>query len=101
MLAAIVVAITTPILEDHTSNIYVVLLLAFLAYHTYQWRKNYNVIFFNIAMLCWIIAICNISDVNDLGRAGVAVSIFVCGIILLALNYYLIKKKKDHELQNK
>lgn len=101
LLAAIVVAITTPILEDHTSNIYVVLLLAFLAYHTYQWRKNYNVIFFNIAMLCWIIAICNISDVNDLGRAGVAVSIFVCGIILLALNYYLIKKKKDHELQNK
>ncbi|MBS7363887.1 MAG: DUF2157 domain-containing protein [Paludibacteraceae bacterium] len=101
LLAAIVVAITTPILEDHTSNIYVVLLLAFLAYHTYQWRKNYNVIFFNIAMFCWIIAICNISDVNDLGRAGVAVSIFVCGIILLALNYYLIKKKKDHELQNK
>ena len=101
LLAAIVVAITTPILDDHTSNIYVVLLLAFLAYHTYQWRKNYNVLFFNIAMFCWIIAICNISDVNDLGRAGVAVSIFVCGIILLALNYYLIKKKKDHELQNK
>lgn len=101
LLAAIVVAITTPILEDHTSNIYVVLLLILLTYHTYQWRKNYNVIFFNIAMFCWIIAIYNISSVHDLGRAGVAVSIFVCGIILLALNYYLIKKKKDHELQNK
>lgn len=101
LLAAITVAITTPLLEEHTSIIYVVLLLAFLAYHTYQWRKDYNIIFFNIAMFGWIIAIYNISSVHDLGRAGVAVSIFVCGIILLALNYYLIKKKKDHELQNK
>lgn len=101
LLAAIVVAIATPIFEGHTTNIYALLLIIHLAFHTYLWRKTYNVIFFNIAMFCWIIAIYNISDINDLGRAGVAVSIFVCGAILLALNYYLIKKKKDHELQNK
>ena len=101
LLAAIVVAIATPIFEEHTTNIYALLLIIHLVFHTYLWRKTYNVIFFNIAMFCWIIAIYNISDINDLGRAGVAVSIFVCGAILLALNYYLIKKKKDHELQNK
>ena len=101
LLAAIVVAIATPIFKGHTTNIYALLLIIHLAFHTYLWRKTYNVIFFNIAMFCWIIAIYNISDINDLGRAGVAVSIFVCGAMLLALNYYLIKKKKDHELQNK
>ncbi len=101
LLAAISVAITTPLLEEHTSIIYVVLLLILLAYHTYQWRKDYNIIFFNIAMFGWIIAIYNISSVNDLGHAGVAISIFTCGIILLALNYYLIKKKMDHENQDK
>ncbi len=101
LLAAITVAITTPLLEEHTSIIYVVLLLILLAYHTYQWRKDYNIIFFNIAMFGWIIAIYNISSVNDLGHAGVAISIFTCGIIMLALNYYLIKKKMDHENQDK
>ena len=101
LLAAITVTITTPILEEHTSIIYVVLLLILLAYHTYQWRKDYNIIFFNIAMFGWIIAIYNISSVNDLGHAGVAISIFTCGIIMLALNYYLIKKKMDHENQDK
>lgn len=101
LLAAIVVAITTPLLEGHTSNIYVLLLIINLAYHTYQWRKNYNVIFFNIAMLCWVIAIGNISDVNDLNQTVVAITIIIWGAILLALNYYLIKRKKDHELQNK
>ncbi|MBO7442854.1 MAG: hypothetical protein J6T83_07220, partial [Paludibacteraceae bacterium] len=79
----------------------VVLLLILLAYQTYQWRKDYNIIFFNIAMFGWIIAIYNISSVNDLGHAGVAISIFTCGIIMLALNYYLIKKKMDHENQDK
>lgn len=101
LLTAITVAITTPLLEEHTSIIYVVLLLILLAYHTYQWRKDYNIIFFNIAMFGWIIAIYNISSVNDLGHAGVAISIFTCGIIMLALNYYLIKKKMDHENQDK
>lgn len=101
LLAAITVTITTPLLEEHTSIIYVVLLLILLAYHTYQWRKDYNIIFFNIAMFGWIIAIYNISSVNDLGHAGVAISIFTCGIIMLALNYYLIKKKMDHENQDK
>lgn len=101
LLAAITITITTPLLEEHTSIIYVVLLLILLAYHTYQWRKDYNIIFFNIAMFGWIIAIYNISSVNDLGHAGVAISIFTCGIIMLALNYYLIKKKMDHENQDK
>lgn len=101
LMAAIIVAIATPILEGHTSNIYVLLLLIHLAYHTYQWSKNYNVIFFNIAMVCWIIAILNIPNGGDLNQTVVAVTIIIWGAILLALNYYLIKRKKDHELQNK
>ena len=101
LLAAIIVAITTPLLEGHTSNIYVLLLIIHLAYHTYQWSKNYNVLFFNIAMVCWVIAIGNISDVNDLNQTVVAITIIIWGAILLALNYYLIKRKKNHELQNK
>ncbi|MEE1063295.1 MAG: DUF2157 domain-containing protein [Paludibacteraceae bacterium] len=101
LLAAIVVAIATPIFERHTTYIYALLLIIHLAFHTYLWRKSYNVIFFNIAMVCWVIAIGNISDVNDLNQTVVAITIIIWGAILLALNYYLIKRKKDHELQNK
>ncbi|MCQ2190276.1 MAG: DUF2157 domain-containing protein [Paludibacteraceae bacterium] len=93
------VASTAPILIESTSNLYAILLLIFLAYHTYRWTKSNNVLFFNIGMLCWIIAIANIADLRDFNPSVVAVWIIFWGIILLAINYYLIKKRKSHGIE--
>ena len=96
---AVLVAAVAPLLIEQTSNLYAILLLIFLAYHTYRWIKDNNVLFFNIGMIGWMIAITYIANLRDINPSIVAVTIILWGIIILALNYYLTQKRKTHEIE--
>lgn len=81
----------------------ITLFIGYLAIHTYWCIRQQYILGFNVVMFFWIIGglVLVISSDNDtiLTKPSVAAIVFAWGLLLFGLNYLIIRKKKNHELQ--
>lgn len=85
------------------SSFAILFFICLLIVHTYWSIKEQYILVFNVVMVFWIIGglVLMVYDASNYEtiKPYIAVIVIAWGLLLFGLNYFIIRKKKSHELQ--
>ncbi len=95
LLAATIIALTPFMMGEDNNIVYILVMLLFLGYHTYLRIRHFNILFFSVVMICWMITSASLKHMDGFRPWVVAVTVLFLGTLLIGRQ--LLHHKKDKE----